>query len=227
MRPRHKKHLEERIDRAKKHLLILDKPEPNFKEANENKAYIDFSSVFQNDNPVDLEIGSGMGDFAIEYAKMNPNRNLVAIEIVRDVLVVALEKLSDSDIKNLRFLSIAAEYLPKYFAPNSIENIYLNFSTPFPKKSYAKKRLTSDRFLESYKEVLSDGGKIIQKTDNVPLFEYSLERLEANGFEIEEKIFDMYSGNTDGNIVTEYESKFVSQGVKICKLVAKNTKPID
>ncbi len=224
MRPRHKKHLNERIEKASKHLLIVEKPEANFKEANDNKEYLDFSAIFQNDNPIDLEIGSGMGDFAIKYAKSHPERNLIAIELVRDVLVVALEKLSDDDVKNLRFLSIAAEYLPKFFATDSIENIFLNFSTPFPKKSYAKKRLTSDRFLLSYKDVLKEGGKIIQKTDNVPLFDYSLERMTENGFEIIEKTYDMYSGDTSGNIATEYETKFLSQGVKICKLVAVNKK---
>lgn len=224
MRPRHKKHLTERIDRADKHLLRLNKPEPNFQVANENKEYINFCELFGNNAPVDLEIGSGMGDFAITYAKNNPDRNIVAIEQVRDVLVVALEKIADEDIKNLRFLSISAEYLPKYFKDDSIENIFLNFSTPFPKKAYAKKRLTSDRFLESYKCALKNGGRIVQKTDNVPLFEYSLERLEANGFEIKEKSFDMYSEKVENNIATEYEKKFLLLGTKICRLVAVNKK---
>lgn len=224
MRPRHKKHLEERIANADEHLLKLNKPEKNFAEANANKEYINFSEVFGNDNPVDLEIGSGMGGFAIEYAKSNPERNLVAIEVVRDVLVVALEKLKGERLKNLVFISIAAEYLPKFFAPDSVENVYLNFSTPFPKKSYAKKRLTSERFLLAYKDVLKNGGKIVQKTDNVPLFEFSLESLTCAGYEIAFKTFDMYAGDTTGNIATEYEKKFVESGTKICKLIAINVK---
>lgn len=209
---------------ADRYLLKINRPEPNFNEANANKEYIDFVSIFGNENPVDLEIGCGMGDFAIEYALKNPNRNLVAVEIVRDILVVALEKTSDKSLENLRFLAIAAEYLPKFFPCDSVERIFLNFSTPFPKKSYAKKRLTSERFLKEYKEILVDGGKIVQKTDNIPLFDFSLDSLRNNGFEITEMSYDLYSDNIPDNIATEYEKKFVAAGTKICRLVAVNKK---
>ncbi len=220
MRMRKKKNLETRLGLCQDNLIIIDREDRNFNSAKVDKDYIDFRSIFKNDNPIHLEIGCGKGQFACEIAKTNPNINYIAVEKVANVIVSACENAKAQKIQNLVFLKSGAEYLPSVIEPDSISRIYLNFSCPYPKKKYASHRLTAKPFLEIYSEVLKHGAEIHQKTDNKGLFEFSIEQLSAFGFKLKNISLDLHNSDFEGNIVTEYESKFVSLGLPIYRLEA-------
>ena len=182
---------------------------------------LDFEKVFGNVNPITLEIGCGKGKFANDYASKHPDKNVLAVEKISNVILDACVLTENSTLKNIKYLNCGAENLLYYLKENTVQDIYLNFSTPYPKKRHATHRLTHERFLNIYKKLLVDGGKIYIKTDNVGLFLYSKESLTENGFKLLEVTEDLHkNGNPDGNIVTEYESKFVNQGLPIMRLVA-------
>ncbi len=220
MRMRKKKYLEERLNAVSDILFISDLEDRNFSTAAEKKEYIDFSDWFNNSNPYMLEIGCGKGGFAVEFAKRNPDINLIAVEKDSNVIVSACEKAKNEGISNLRFIKCSAEYLPKYIEPNLIDRIFLNFSCPFPKTKYAAHRLTHPRFLEIYKPLLKSKAEIHQKTDNMKLFEFSIEALSASGFTLKNISLDLHNSDFEGNIVTEYEQKFVDLGCPIYRLEA-------
>ena len=189
------------------------------------RALIDYKAVFGNDNPVDLEIGCGKGGFVCELARRNPSRNYIALEMVSNVVISAMENAYKAGLTNVRFLNIRAECLPCYIPENSVENVYLNFSTPLPKLGYATQRLTHRNFLAMYETLLKAGGKVIQKTDDRPFFDFSLDEYRACGFELTELSFNLHeNGNPDGNIVTEYEQKWVERGLPIHRVVAISPK---
>ena len=189
------------------------------------RALVDYKAVFGNDNPVDLEIGCGKGGFVCELARRNSNRNYIALEMVSNVVISAMENAYKAGLSNVRFLNIRAECLPCYIPENSVENVYLNFSTPLPKLGYATQRLTHRNFLAMYETLLKAGGKVIQKTDDRPFFDFSLDEYRACGFELTELSFNLHeNGNPDGNIVTEYEQKWVERGLPIHRVVAISPK---
>lgn len=194
----------------------------NMKEAAESyRAILDFKSVFGNDNPVALEIGCGKGGFVITLAKQTPNVNYLALEKMSNVILTPMEQVRAESVENVRFLNIRAECLPCYIPENSLDRIYLNFSTPLPKLGYATQRLTHRNFLEIYKKLLKKGGRILQKTDNRDFFEFSLEEYKACGFDLQNVTYDLHkNGNPEWNIVTEYESKWVEQGLPIHRVEA-------
>lgn len=194
----------------------------NMKEAAESyRAILDFKSVFGNDNPVALEIGCGKGGFVITLAKQTPNVNYLALEKMSNVILTPMEQVRAESVENVRFLNIRAECLPCYIPENSLDRIYLNFSTPLPKLGYATQRLTHCNFLEIYKKLLKKGGRILQKTDNRDFFEFSLEEYKACGFDLQNVTYDLHeNGNPEWNIVTEYESKWVEQGLPIHRVEA-------
>ena len=194
----------------------------NMKEAAENyRNLIDFSSAFGNDNPVVLEIGCGKGGFVIELAKANPNVNYLALEKMSNVILTPMEEVKKEGVENIRFLNIRAECLPCYIPENSLDGIYLNFSTPLPKLGYATQRLTHRNFLEKYKKLLKPNGAIFQKTDDRDFFDFSLEEYTACGFALEEVSYNLHeNGNPTWNIVTEYESKWVERGLPIHRVKA-------
>ena len=171
--------------------------------------------VFGNANPIHLEIGCGKGQFAEEIAKRNPHINYIAVEQNVNVLVTAMERTRDSGTPNLKYLMGMAEYLEKVFPKGSVQCIYLNFSCPFPKNAYAKHRLTHQRFLDIYRNILAPDGVIYQKTDNAPFFEFSLNSYCDNGFKMRNITFDLHNSKIEGNIITEYEAKFSSMGFPI------------
>lgn len=222
-RMRKKRHFDERMSATQKWLLargaggIL-----NMKEAAENyRALVDYKAVFGNDNPVDIEIGCGKGGFLCELAKRNPDRNYIGVEMVSNVVISAMENAEKQGAENVRFLNIRAECLPCYIPEESVENIYLNFSTPLPKLGYVSQRLTYRGFLEMYKKLLADGGKVVQKTDNRDFFDFSLEEYRACGFELTELTYNLHeNGSPEWNIITEYERKWVEQGLPIHRVVA-------
>lgn len=174
--------------------------------------------VFGNNNPIHLEIGMGKGNFLIDKAIKNPNINFIGVEKYESVLCRALEKLEKTDLKNLKIIRMDAIELNEVF-DKEIDTIYLNFSDPWPKKRHAKRRLTSHVFLPIYDQIFKDTKNIIQKTDNVLLFESSIVSLSTYGYIIEEISLDLESTGME-NSLTEYEAKFMSQGIKINYLKA-------
>ena len=180
----------------------------------ENKAK--WKSVFGNDNPIYIEIGMGKGDFIIENAKRYKNINFIGIEKYDSVVVRAIQKSNELELDNLRIVSMDAKDINLVF-DKEVDLIYLNFSDPWPKDRHAKRRLTSPNFLRLYDDIFRDKCHIIMKTDNVLLFDYSLDSLTNYGYEIKYMTRDLDCLNKD-NIMTEYESKFYNKGVKINKL---------
>ena len=223
MRMRRKRNFDERMESCGDLLLakgangIL-----NMKEAAENyRALVDFQLAFGNDNPVALEIGCGKGGFVIALAKENPNVNYIALEKMSNVILTPLEAVKKEGLTNVKFLNVRAECLPCYIPEKSLDCIYLNFSTPLPKLGYATQRLTHRNFLNMYKKLLKKGGKIVQKTDNRDFFDFSLEEYAACGYKLENVNYNLHeNGNPAGNIVTEYESKWVAQGLPIHRVEA-------
>lgn len=221
MRMRKKKNLDTRFENCGEYLMLLHSPVQNSDIACETEEYFDYRELFGNDNPVELEIGCGKGQFICELAKLHPEINYIAVEQDRNVIVMAAEKARDAQLGNVRFLCVPAEYLPRYLVPGSINMIYLNFSCPFPKSHAKNRRLTHERFLKRYKVLLSKGGEIHQKTDNMQLFEFSIESFSRSGFLVKNISLDLHNSKfAEGNIVTEYERKFASQGLPIYRLEA-------
>lgn len=216
---RRKKGLEERLKNCGNKIIYMDREDRNF-QCIDTSSLLDLHEIFGNDSPVHMEIGCGKGQFACEIAKQNPDINYIAVEKSSNVLVTACEAAIEQDIKNLVFLRGAAEYLECYIPHGSIGRLYLNFSCPFPKKSYASHRLTHHRFLQIYKKLLRTGAEIHQKTDNMHFFEFSIEQLSQDGFIIKNVSLDLHHSDFEGNIVTEYEERFSSQGLPIYRLEA-------
>lgn len=181
----------------------------------------DLKDVFGNENPVHLEIGCGKGDFICGTAEKYPDINFIAIERISDVLMLAAEKAKEKDLKNVRLAVMNAAVLAEKFKPGSISRIYLNFSDPWPKKGYAKRRLTYRAFLDIYKTVLTKHGEIFLKTDDENLFDFSIEELNASGFEITDLSRDLHASEyAKDNVMTEYERNFSQLGKKINMLRA-------
>lgn len=184
---------------------------------------IDLSASFENNGKekLFLEIGCGKGSFATELSRRNSDAAIIAIERMTDVLLMAKERADREGCKNLVFSNANADKIDLILPEKSIDNLYLNFSDPWPRKKNAKRRLTSPLFLERYKKILKDGGRIYFKTDNIGLFEYSLETLQSCGFTLENVCFDLHaSAMNETNIMTEYEKNFSAQGYKINYLEA-------
>ena len=179
------------------------------------------TNCFGNDHPVRLEIGCGKGRFILETAKRNPEINFIAVEKVTDVLLLAMEHAMAEGITNVRFLNCDATVLTDLIAPHSITLIYLNFSDPWPKKGYYKRRLTYRGFLEQYRQLLVPGGGIHQKTDNAILFDFSLEEYRACGFRCDAITRDLHHSEWEtDNVHTEYEDNFSAKGFPIHRVEA-------
>lgn len=175
-----------------------------------------WKTLFANDNPIHLEIGTGKGQFIMELARLNPDINYIGIEKYSSVLLRALEKREATELTNLYFIRFDAEYLNNIFSENELDRIYLNFSDPWPKDRHAKRRLTSKNFLGKYDKCLKKDGAVFFKTDNKALFEFSLEELKETSWSITDISYDLHNSEyiTD-NIMTEYEERFVSEGKPI------------
>lgn len=180
----------------------------------------DPTSVFgMSGAPVYLEIGAGKGRFACSMAQRHQDACYFAMERVTDCVVIGAERAASGEfgsLTNLRFVIDTADNLMHIFPKGSIDKIFLNFSDPWSKKGYAKRRLTHRRYLALYMNLLKDGGELCFKTDNVGLFDFSLEEIEAMGLVPEVVTRDLHSSEwNEGNIMTEYEENFSSQGIKI------------
>jgi tRNA (guanine-N7-)-methyltransferase len=209
MRMRKKKHGAERLAAQAKYLL--EKPESPISSP---------LPVFGRAGEMHLEIGCGKGGFACGMAAAHPEVNFFAFEKVPDVMVIAVEgaesRREERSEDNLRFMIGDANDLPAWFAPHSLDTIYLNFSDPWPKKKHAKRRLTHRRLLQMYFTLLRDGGHLCFKTDNRPLFDFTLQELEALSVTPDYVTYDLHnSPYNEGNIRTEYEENFSRQGFPI------------
>lgn len=192
-------------------------------EPNEYKGK--WQEVFENDHPIHIEVGMGKGKFIMELAKQHPEINYIGIEKYSSVLVRALEKRPELEQDNLVFIRMDAENLPDVFDKDEIDKIYLNFSDPWPKDRHAKRRLTSTQFLDRYDQFLVPEGRVIFKTDNRPLFDFSLEQVEEAGWILENHTFDLHNSEyVEGNVMTEYETKFVAEGKPINRMVIYRNK---
>lgn len=212
MRSRKRKNGEARMDACGELILPFDK---------ENITPISLEELFPGKKSFRVEIGCGKGAFISELAKRNPDVGFIAVEKIGDVMIVAAEKIKNSETQNVRFLCCDAIHLEKIFAANSFERIYLNFSDPWPKARHAKRRLTYRDMLEHFKNLLSEKGKIEFKTDNRDLFDFSLIEFEESGYVLENVTFDLHASEwAKDNIVTEYEANFSAKGFKINRLEA-------
>lgn len=180
-----------------------------------------WKSLFNNDQPLHIEIGMGKGRFIMELAANNPQINYIGIEKYSSVLLRALEKRKETELTNLYFIRFDAEYLNEIFDKDEIDRIYLNFSDPWPKDRHAKRRLTSKEFLAKYDQCLKQEGEVIFKTDNRMLFDFSVEEAGIAGWELREVSYDLHhSEYMEGNVMTEYEERFSTMGNPIHRMVA-------
>ncbi|WP_227396582.1 tRNA (guanosine(46)-N7)-methyltransferase TrmB [Jeotgalibacillus aurantiacus] len=174
-----------------------------------------WNAVFGNDNPIHIEVGMGKGQFITGMAVQNPDVNYIGIELSESVAVVALDKMIEADVPNVKLLTINAEILADVFEPGEVDRVYLNFSDPWPKTRHEKRRLTFKKFLDLYKTVLPENGEIHFKTDNRGLFEYSLWSFSQYGMLLKYVSLDLHKSDFEGNIMTEYEEKFSAKGQPI------------
>lgn len=205
MRLRNVKGAKEKIDSSK--YIILDYE--NYKG--------NFNKLFEHDNPLCIEIGTGKGKFIRQMALNNPNINYIGIEKYDSVLVRALEKVEEEDIPNLKFLRMDATEIETIFY-KEIDTIYLNFSDPWPKVRHKNRRLTSINFLKKYDNLFKDTKHIVFKTDNRHLFEFSVPEFTEYGYKINDLCLDLYSEDLSDNVPTEYEEKFHKKGMPIYKI---------
>ena len=182
-----------------------------------------WASVFGEKRPLFLEVGMGKGRFLMDMARLHPERNYVGIEMYDSVLLRAVQKREqlEEDLPNLYFIRMDARNLPDVFEKGEVDKIYLNFSDPWPKERHAKRRLTSCQFLERYDKILAPEGTVEFKTDNRPLFEFSLEEVKEAGWILDASTFDLHHDAKlmEGNVMTEYEEKFSRAGNPIHKMI--------
>ncbi|MDO4315227.1 MAG: tRNA (guanosine(46)-N7)-methyltransferase TrmB [Oscillospiraceae bacterium] len=169
-----------------------------------------------------LELGCGKGRFTAGTAAAEPDVLFIAVEMVPDAMVVAMERCVNAGLTNVYFIDANADQLPAFFAPGEVDRIYLNFSDPWPSNRHAKRRLTHGNFLKLYRQVLREGGQIHFKTDNQGLFEFSVEEIPRFGFTLSEVTRNLHEHGPVG-VMTDYEAKFYEQGQPINRLVATMT----
>lgn len=197
------------------------KSNPNIVIQNPESVKGKWSSVFEKNQPLHIEVGTGKGKFIAEMAKAYPHINFIGIELYDSVIVSALQRLMEEGLPNVKLLQVNAADLKEYFAPGEVSRIYLNFSDPWPKNKHEKRRLTYHSFLETYESILIKQGEIHLKTDNQSFFEYSLVSFSQYGLLLKEISLDLHNSNFEGNIMTEYEEKFSKKGNRIYRCVVQ------
>ena len=211
MRMRKRHNLDARMERCAE--LLIEEPESlrgRWREA------------FPGHERLYVELGCGKGRFTAETAAAMPDTLYLAIERVPDAMILAMERVRAAGLSNVRFLDLDAAQLPALFAPGEIDRLYINFCDPWPKSRDAKLRLTAPGFLRLYADALAEGGAIHFKTDNTPLFDWSLAQLESEGWALSELTHDRHADGPVG-VMTDYEAKFVAEGLKINRVVATRT----
>lgn len=175
---------------------------------------------FDADQPLHIEVGTGMGTFITELAAKHPDINFLGIELDKNIIIRVVEKIIELDLKNIRLALLDASFISDYLNEAEVSKIYLNFSDPWPKTRHARRRLTYHTFLKQYHHILDDGGSLQFKTDNRGLFEYSLKSMNEYGMKFDEIILDLHGDEPEDNIRTEYEEKFSQDGSRIYLLKA-------
>lgn len=186
---------------------------------NTDNKKLELKKMFKKKQPLHLEIGMGKGKFVYTLAKQNPDINYIGIEKFDSAIVKALEKLLDEPLDNLYLLRADAMNLKELFDVKSIERVYLNFSDPWPKERHAKRRLTSNRFLSMYEELLVENGEVHFKTDNREFFDFSVESIKEYPMNVSYLSYDLHNENVE-NIMTEFEEKFSQKGFNINKIIS-------
>ena len=189
-----------------------------------------WNQEFQNERPLHIEIGMGKGQFLLTLAAENPQINYVGIERYSSVLLRAVEKFQELEAEgkapaNIRFICMDANDLPTVFAPAEVSRIYLNFSDPWPPNRQRKRRLTWRAYLEVYDEILRQQGDLCFKTDNQRFFEWSLQEICQFGWLLQNISLDLHNSDFEGNVMTEYEEKFSSEGSRIYRVEARRRLP--
>jgi len=207
--------------RNRKGATELLEANPQYVILNPEDAKGKWHKIFGNDHPIHIEVGSGKGAFITGMAKANPEINYIGIDIQKSVLSYALDKVLEADVPNIKLLWVDGDSLTNYFEDGEIDQLYLNFSDPWPKKRHEKRRLTYKSFLDTFKQILPKHGAIHFKTDNRGLFEYSLVSFSQYGMTLKGVWLDLHASDFEGNVMTEYEKKFSSKGQVIYRVEAQ------
>lgn len=188
-----------------------------------------WASLFGNDKPIHVEFGMGKGQFISQMSYKHRDINFIGVDMYDELIRRASEKgrnaWSQEDVEtppNLKLALMNIENVEEVFEPGEIERIYLNFSDPWPKAKHGRRRLTHPRFLDKYKVILNDRGQIHFKTDSISLFEFSLNSFADYGLQMTNITLDLHrDGINEEFVMTEYESKFVGQGMNIhrCEVI--------
>ena len=178
-----------------------------------------WAEIFGRQAPLHVELGTGKGDFISQLAELHPDINYIGIEMQQDVLYSAAKKIAEKELKNVRLLVFDINHIEDIFGEGEVDRFYINFCDPWPPKRQAKRRLTHGNFLKLYRKVLKDNGQIHFKTDNDPLFEWSIEEIPQFGFELSEVTRDLHANGQRG-VMTDYEAKFYAEGKNINRCVA-------
>ena len=202
--------------RNRKGATELLEANPQYVVLNPEDAKGKWHEIFGNNHPIHIEVGSGKGAFITGMAKVNPEINYIGIDIQKSVLSYALDKVLEADV-----LWVDGDSLTNYFEDGEIDQLYLNFSDPWPKKRHEKRRLTYKSFLDTFKQILPEHGEIHFKTDNRGLFEYSLVSFSQYGMTLKGVWLDLHASDFEGNVMTEYEKKFSSKGQVIYRVEAQ------
>ncbi|WML37122.1 tRNA (guanosine(46)-N7)-methyltransferase TrmB [Clostridium sp. OS1-26] len=176
---------------------------------------------FKNNNDIYLELGCGRGRFITTRAQQNSNINFIGVDLKDEVLIYALKKLEETELQNAKLIPMNIAGIAEVFEKDEISRIYINFCNPWPKDRHNKRRLTHPKFLTEYKKFLKPNSEIWFKTDDTELFEDSQEYFKTSGFSIEYLTYDLHNSEFNENVVTEYEEKFTSLGMKTMFLIAK------
>lgn len=179
-----------------------------------------WTDYFHNHNPIHVELGTGRGQFITTLAEKHPHINYIGIEIKEEVLLRAVEKADEKKLSNIVFLWYDIKDIEDIFGEQELSRIYINFCDPWPKKRWAKRRLTYRNFLEKYKLFLQEKGEIHFKTDNEKLFVFSLNEFSYCDFKLKHITFDLHQEDTIQNVTTEYEDKFTAMGMRIFRCEA-------
>ena len=207
--------------RNRKGATELLEANPQYVVLNPEDAKGKWHEIFGNDHPIHIEVGSGKGAFITGMAKANPEINYIGIDIQKSVLSYALDKVLEADVPNIKLLWVDGDSLTNYFEDGEIDQLYLNFSDPWPKKRHEKRRLTYKTFLDTFEQILPEHGEIHFKTDNRGLFEYSLVSFSQYGMTLKGVWLDLHASDFEGNVMTEYEKKFSSKGQVIYRVEAQ------
>lgn len=180
-----------------------------------------WEALFGREADLHVELGTGKGDFISQMAQRHPEINFIGIEAQQDVLFYAAKKVKELGLTNVRLLTFDINDIENIFNPGEVTRFYVNFCDPWPKAKHAKRRLTHVLFLEKYRTLLQAGGKLFFKTDNRPLFDFSVEQFAEAGLVVDALSFDLHNSSMTDNIMTEYERKFSGFGEKInrCEVV--------